>query len=70
MISRATDVNSALSDWKTYSSAGGSFVDVTTATGAYGSFGTVPTKQYGRIPDPVEPHHEPMVEEFLKGSVE
>jgi TRAP-type mannitol/chloroaromatic compound transport system permease small subunit len=22
----------------------------------------------GRIPDPVEPHHEPMVEEFLKGS--
>ena len=24
----------------------------------------------GRIPDPVEPHHEPMAEEFLKGSVE
>jgi lysophospholipase L1-like esterase len=38
---------------KTYSSVGGSFVDVTTATGAYGSFGTVPTKQYGRIPEPV-----------------
>jgi cytochrome P450 len=27
MISRATDVNSALSDWKTYSSAGGTLVD-------------------------------------------
>jgi TRAP-type mannitol/chloroaromatic compound transport system permease small subunit len=24
----------------------------------------------GRIPDPLEPHHEPMVEEFLKGAVE
>ena len=24
----------------------------------------------GRIPDPVEAHHEPMAEEFLKGSVE
>ena len=24
----------------------------------------------GRIPDPVEPHHEPMAEEFLRGSVE
>jgi lysophospholipase L1-like esterase len=38
---------------KTYASVGGKFVDVTTATGAYGSFGTVPTKQYGRIPKPV-----------------
>jgi lysophospholipase L1-like esterase len=38
---------------KTYASAGGKFVDVTTATGAYGSFGTVLTKQYGRIPEPV-----------------
>ena len=25
---------------------------------------------WGRIPDPVEPHHEPVVEAFLKGSVE
>ena len=24
----------------------------------------------GRIGDPLEPHHEPMVEEFLKGAVE
>jgi len=24
----------------------------------------------GRIPDPVEEHHEPIVEEFLKGAVE
>ena len=24
----------------------------------------------GRIPDPLEPHREPMAEEFLKGSVE
>ena len=24
----------------------------------------------GRIPDPLEPHHEPIVEEFLKGAVE
>src|SRR5437016_14495059 len=24
----------------------------------------------GRIPDPLEPHHEPMAEEFLKGAVE
>jgi TRAP-type mannitol/chloroaromatic compound transport system permease small subunit len=24
----------------------------------------------GRIPDPVEAHHEPVVEEFLKGAVE
>ena len=24
----------------------------------------------GRIPDPVEPHREPMVEEFVKGAVE
>lgn len=38
---------------KTYASVGGRFVDVTAATGAYGSFGTVPTKQYGRIPEPV-----------------
>jgi lysophospholipase L1-like esterase len=38
---------------KTYASVGGKFVDVTAATGAYGSFGTVPTKQYGRIPAPV-----------------
>ena len=38
---------------KTYASVGGSFVDVTRATGAYGSFGTVATKQYGRIPAPV-----------------
>jgi lysophospholipase L1-like esterase len=38
---------------KTYASVGGSFVDVTRATGAYGDFGTVATKQYGRIPAPV-----------------
>jgi lysophospholipase L1-like esterase len=38
---------------KTYASVGGAFVDVTKATGAYGSFGTVATKQYGRIPAPV-----------------
>jgi lysophospholipase L1-like esterase len=38
---------------KTYESVDGSFVDVTKATGAYGSFGTVATKQYGRIPAPV-----------------
>jgi lysophospholipase L1-like esterase len=38
---------------KTYASVGGSFVDVTKATGAYGDFGTVDTKQYGRIPAPV-----------------
>jgi lysophospholipase L1-like esterase len=38
---------------KAYASAGGRFVDVTTATGAYGSFQTVPTRQYGRIPAPV-----------------
>jgi lysophospholipase L1-like esterase len=38
---------------KTYASVGGSFVDVTRATGAYGSFGTVATKQYGRVPAPV-----------------
>jgi lysophospholipase L1-like esterase len=37
----------------TYASVGGAFVDVTRATGAYGSFGTVATKQYGRIPAPV-----------------
>src|SRR5207302_10273885 len=24
----------------------------------------------GHIPDPLEPHHEPMVEEFIKGAVE
>lgn len=38
---------------KTYASVGGKFVDVTRATGAYGSFGTVATKKYGRIPAPV-----------------
>jgi lysophospholipase L1-like esterase len=38
---------------KTYASVGGSFVDVTRATGAYGSFDTVATKRYGRIPAPV-----------------
>lgn len=38
---------------KTYASVGGAFVDVTRATGAYGNFGTVATKKYGRIPAPV-----------------
>lgn len=44
-------INPALK--KTYASVGGQFVDVTKATGAYGSFGTVATRKYGRIPAPV-----------------
>ena len=45
-------INPALS--KAYASAKGSLVDVTAATGAYGSLAkTVKTKQYGTIPVPV-----------------
>jgi lysophospholipase L1-like esterase len=46
-------INPALS--KSYASAKGSLVDVTSATGAYGPLTkTVKTKRYGRIPVPVE----------------
>jgi lysophospholipase L1-like esterase len=51
LTSFAESINPGLR--RAYASAGGAFVDVTRATGAYGPFITRHTKKYGDIPVPV-----------------
>lgn len=51
LTSFAQSVNPGLR--QAYASAGGAFVDVTRATGAYGPFTTVNNPTYGEIPAPV-----------------
>ena len=51
LTSFAESINPGLR--RAYASAGGAFVDVTRATGAYGPFTTRHTKKYGDIPVPV-----------------